>query len=171
MEKFDWSPREVGYSLGFVGVLMVLVQAVLLRVLLPKLGPRRAGTIGLLFMAIGFVGYAVSTDTWMIYAFLLVGSLQGFSSPALQGLMSVNVPANEQGELQGGLASMASLTAILAPPFMTQVFGFFTGADAPIYLPGAPFLAAALLTVLALAVFLRATARRDETLAQDAASA
>lgn len=158
MEKFDWSPREVGYSLGFVGVLMVLTQAVLLRLLLPKLGARRAGIAGFLCTILAFVGYAVASDGWMIYLFLMVGALQGFASPAMHGIMSVNVPANEQGELQGGLASVSSLTAILAPPLMTQIFATFTGSQAPVYFPGAPYLAAALLSLLALAAFLRATA-------------
>lgn len=162
MEKFDWSPREVGYSLGFVGVLMVLTQALLLRVLLPKLGARRAGVIGLTVTVVSFTGYAVSTEAWMIYAFLLAGALQGFAGPAMHGIMSVNVPANEQGELQGGLASMSSLTAILSPPVMTQTFAWFTDAGNPVYFPGAPFVLAALLTVLALAAFLRVTARLDQ---------
>ncbi|HEX7036713.1 MAG TPA: TCR/Tet family MFS transporter [Pseudomonadales bacterium] len=168
MERFDWSPREVGYSLGFVGVQMVLVQAVLLRLVLPKLGPRRAGITGFAFTIAGFVGYAIATEGWMIYPFLVLGALQGFASPSMHGIMSVNVPANEQGELQGGLASLASLTAILSPPFMTQLFSFFTGADAPVYLPGAPFLAAALLSAGALVLFLRATGRREPTLTEQA---
>jgi DHA1 family tetracycline resistance protein-like MFS transporter len=171
MEKFDWSPRQVGYSLGFVGVLMVMVQAVLLRVLLPKLGPRRAGSAGFVFSVVAFLGYGLVTEGWMIYPFLVFGALQGFATPAMQGIMSTAVPANEQGELQGGLASMASLAAILSPPFMTQIFSFFTRTDAPVYFPGAPYLAAALLTVLALAVFLRATARLAAPAAADATRA
>lgn len=162
MEKFDWSPREVGYSLGFVGVLMVISQAWLLRILLPRLGARRAGVAGFLCAMLAFAGYAAATEVWMIYLFLLVGALQGFATPAMHGIMSVNVPASEQGELQGGLASMSSLTAILSPPVMTQIFATFTGADAPVYFPGAPFVAAALLTLMALAVFLRATAQLEQ---------
>ena len=158
MEKFDWSPKEVGYSLGAVGVLMVFVQAVVLRAVLPKVGPRRAGAAGFAFCIVSFVGYALATEGWMIYLFLIPGALQGFASPAMHGLMSTQVPANEQGELQGGLASMSSLTAILSPPFMAQVFAWFTAPDTPLYFPGAPFIAAALLTVGALLVFLRATA-------------
>lgn len=168
MERFDWSPREIGYSLGFVGVLMVLVQAVLLRLVLPKLGPRRTGIAGFVFTIAGFVGYAIATEGWMIYPFLVLGALQGFASPSMHGIMSVNVPADEQGELQGGLASLSSLTAILSPPFMTQLFSFFTGADAPVYLPGAPFLAAALLSAGALLLFLRATGRRQPVLTEQA---
>jgi DHA1 family tetracycline resistance protein-like MFS transporter len=157
MEKFDWSPRQIGYSLGVVGILMVFVQAVLLRVALPKLGPRRAAMIGYAFCTVSFLGYAFATQAWVIYLFLVVGAMQGFVSPAMQGIMSNQVPNSEQGELQGGLASMASLTSILSPPFMTQLFGFFTAISAPVYFPGAPFLAAAVLTVLAMALFLKAT--------------
>lgn len=162
IEKFDWSPREIGYSLGAVGVLMVLVQAVLLRIVLPKLGSRRAATIGFAFCIISFLGYAFATNGWIIYLFLAAGALQGFVSPAMHGIMSNQVSESEQGELQGGLASMSSLTAILSPPFMTQLFGFFTSINAPIYFPGAPWLAAALFTLLSMVLFLRATGSMSE---------
>lgn len=163
MEKFHWSPKEVGYSLGAVGVLMVFVQTVLLRIVLPKLGTRRAAIVGFIFCVVSFVGYAVATQGWMIYFFLIPGALQGFASPSMHAIMSNQVPADEQGELQGGLASVSSLTAILSPPFMTQVFAFFTAINAPIYFPGAPFIGAAVLTVFALAVFLRATQTMEPT--------
>jgi MFS transporter, DHA1 family, tetracycline resistance protein len=161
MERFDWSPRQIGYSLGVVGVLMILVQAFLLRAALPRFGARRAGTIGFVFSIVSFTGYAAATEAWMIYAFLAVGALQGFAGPAMQGIMSSNVPANEQGELQGGLASMASLTAIVGPPLMTEIFAYFTGSSAPLYFPGAPYVVAALVTLVALAAFQRATARLE----------
>jgi DHA1 family tetracycline resistance protein-like MFS transporter len=157
IEKFEWTPREIGYSLGFVGVLMILVQAVVLRLALPRLGSRRAAVVGYVFCTLSFLGYAFATHVWMIYFFLVVGALQGFVSPALQGIMANQVGESEQGELQGGLASMSSLTSILSPPFMTQLFGFFTGINAPIYFPGAPYLAAAVLTVIAMGLFLKAT--------------
>jgi len=157
IEKFDWSPKEIGYSLGVVGVLMVFVQAVLLRVALPKLGTRRAAMIGFACCVVSFLGYAFASQAWMIYMFLVAGAMQGFVSPSMQGIMSNQVPASEQGELQGGLASMSSLTSIISPVFMTQLFAFFTGINAPAYFPGAPWLAAAIFTVLALALFLRAT--------------
>jgi DHA1 family tetracycline resistance protein-like MFS transporter len=164
IERFDWSPREIGYSLGVVGVAMVFVQAVLLRYALPKLGSRRAAVLGFACTTFAFLGYAFAFEGWMVYPFLLIGALQGFISPSIQGIMSNQVSASEQGELQGGLASMSSLTAIVSPPFMTQLFAAFTGPEAPVYFAGAPWVAAALLTVLSLALFLRATT----TLAPDA---
>jgi DHA1 family tetracycline resistance protein-like MFS transporter len=157
IEKFDWSPKEIGYSLGAVGILMVLVQAVLLRIALPKLGSRRAAMIGYGCCIASFLGYALVTEGWMIYPFLVLGALQGFISPAMQGIMSIQVSDSEQGELQGGLGSLSSLTSIVSPPFMTLLFAAFTGISAPIYFPGAPWLAAALLTLLSLVLFLRAT--------------
>ncbi len=157
IERFDWSPKEIGYSLGVVGILMVFVQAVLLRVVLPKLGSRRAAMIGFASCITAFLGYAFVTQGWMIYPFLVAGALQGFISPAMQGIMSTQVSASEQGELQGGLGSVSSLTSIVSPVFMTTLFAAFTGAAAPVYFPGAPWLAAAVLTLLSLAVFMRAT--------------
>ncbi|HEY5647264.1 MAG TPA: TCR/Tet family MFS transporter [Pseudomonadales bacterium] len=158
IERFDWSPREIGYSLGAVGVSMVLVQAVLLRIAIPRLGARRAAVLGYAFAILSFLGYAAATEGWMIYGFLVVGALQGFISPSMQGVMSNQVSASEQGELQGGLASMSSLTAIVSPPFMTQLFAAFTGPAAPVYFAGAPWLAAASFTLLSMLLFLRATA-------------
>ncbi len=169
IERFDWTPKEIGYSLGAVGVLMVLVQAVLLRVVLPKLGNRRTAMIGFAFCMVSFLGYAFVTQGWMIYPFLVVGALQGFVSPAMQGIMSTQVSDSEQGELQGGLGSMSSLTSIISPPFMTTLFAAFTGVTAPIYFPGAPWLAAAVLTFLSLLLFVRATATLAPTANSQAA--
>ena len=90
----------------------------------------------------------------------MVGAAGGVSAPALSAIMTGDVPETEQGELQGALASLASLTSVGAPVLMTQLFGIFTGAHAPIYFPGAPFLAAALFEALGLAWFVVAMRRR-----------
>jgi MFS transporter, DHA1 family, tetracycline resistance protein len=156
MERFGWSERDVGYSLGFVGVLMIIVQAGLLRVVLLRLSARAVASIGFASGTAALMGYALAHEAWLIYVFLVIGALQGFVGPALNGLMSAQLPANAQGELQGALASVASLTAIISPVLMTQTFAYFTSA-APVYFPGAPYLLAAAITVVSLAVFLAAT--------------
>jgi DHA1 family tetracycline resistance protein-like MFS transporter len=153
MLKFDWSPRDVGYSLGAIGVLFALVQGVLIRVVIPRIGEARTVAVGFVAMAVGFVGFAFATRGWMLYAFLVPFSLAGLANPALRGLLSNRVPSNAQGELQGAIASLVSVTAIIAPWLMTELFGAFTSAAAPIYFPGAPFVAAALLMGVALAWF------------------
>ena len=155
IERFDWTPREIGYSLGFIGVMMVLVQGFLIRWVLPRTGLRVAGIVGLSFTFIAFIGYAFSSLPWMIYAAMIPGSLGALAGPAMQGIASAQVDGTQQGELQGGLSSTMSLTSILSPPVMTQLFAYFSGASAPIYFPGAPYLLAALLTAAGLALFIK----------------
>lgn len=155
MERFDWSPREIGYSLGFIGVLMVLVQGFLIRWVLPRAGLRVAGIVGLSFTIVAFCGYAFASVPWIIYAAMIPGSLGALAGPSLQGIASAQVDETQQGELQGGLSSTMSLTSILSPPVMTQLFAYFSGASAPIYFPGAPYLLAAVLSVAGLALFIR----------------
>ena len=155
MEKFDWSSREIGFSLGVVGVCMIIVQAWLIRHFLERFGTERTAYIGLVFTVASFVGYALVPFGWMMYGIIVIGAAQGFIGPSVQSLMSSRIPADSQGELQGGACSMASLVSILSPPFMTQTFAYFSAANAPIYFPGAPFLAAAFFTLLALIALLR----------------
>ncbi len=157
IEKFDWSPKEIGYSLGYVGIGMVLVQGFLIRWVLPKTGLRMAGIIGFGFIILAFVGYAFADQVWLVYVALTFGALGGFSNPAMQGIASSQISADRQGELQGGISSVMSLTAIISPMIMTQTFGYFTSNGAVIYFPGASFLLAAFLTVMALIMFMRLT--------------
>jgi len=147
MYKFHWSPAQVGYSLSFVGLVIGLVQGGLIRWVLPKLGVEKSIYVGLSFFAVGFTLFAFATQGWMMYAFMIPYGLGGIAGPAIQGYISNNIPANEQGELQGALTSLMSATAIVGPPLMTNLFGFFTAEKAPINFPGAPFVAAALLTL------------------------
>lgn len=145
MEKFNWHVKEVGISLGVVGVMIALVQGVLIRKTIPKLGQEKSVYVGLLFYSVGMVLFGLATQGWMMYAFSAVYCMGGIAGPALQGIISNQVPGNEQGELQGGLTSLMSATAIIGPPIMTNLFSTFTGKDAPFQLPGAPFYAGAIL--------------------------
>lgn len=158
IEKFGWSPRDIGVSLSAVGVAMIFVQAYLIRQVLPVWGPTKTAVVGLIATLLSFLGYAFVPNAWMMYPIILVGSLQGFVVPSLQSIMSGRIPANAQGELQGVLGSMSGLVAILSPPLMTQLFSYFSSDDAPFHFPGAPFFAAAIFTLLAMAVLLRTVA-------------
>ncbi|MFT6038129.1 MAG: DHA1 family tetracycline resistance protein-like MFS transporter [Candidatus Azotimanducaceae bacterium] len=157
IEKFNWSPREIGYSLGFIGICMVAVQGFLIRWVLPRTGLRMAGIIGMLFTIVAFSGYAAANASWMMYVAMIPGALGALAGPAMQGIASNQVGASQQGELQGGLSSVVSLTSIISPIAMTQTFGYFTSNAAPIYFPGAAFVLASLLTVASLLMFIRAT--------------
>ncbi len=160
MEKFHFDEKWVGYSLAFVGLMVAIVQGGLTRVLIPKLGQKRSIFIGLAFYTVGFLLFGMANKGWMMFAFMIPFSLGGLAGPSLQGLISSQVPANEQGELQGALTSLISLTSIIGPVLMLGLFGYFTGKNAPIYLPGAPFYAAALLTLLSLVFVIKPLSKK-----------
>jgi len=159
MLKFGWTPALVGYSLMAIGILVALVMGVVTRFVIPRIGETASVTFGLVCEGFGFLGYALATGAAMLYGAMIVWSLSGLAGPALQGIMSRQVPENEQGELQGALASIGSLTSIIAPLLLTNLFWMFTAPGARIYFPGAPFAAASLFCVAALFVFWAAQSR------------
>ena len=148
IEKFKWTPKMIGISLAVVGVLVSLVQGVLVRFVNPKIGNERSVYVGLGLYTIGLVLFGLASQSWMMFAFLIPYCLGGISGPGLQAIISGSVPANEQGELQGSLTSIISITSIVGPLVMSNLFAFFTGPIAPFYFPGAPFMLAALLMLL-----------------------
>ncbi|KAA9332994.1 TCR/Tet family MFS transporter [Hymenobacter busanensis] len=158
MYQFHWNEKWVGYSLGAVGLMTALVQGVLIRYINPKLGPKRSVFLGLGFYALGFLLFAFAGQSWMMFVFLVPYCLGGIAGPALQGIMSGQVPPTEQGELQGALTSLMSVTSIIGPPLMTNLFAYFTGTSAPVHFPGAAFLAGAVLTVISLLLAMRSLA-------------
>ena len=145
MYKFGWTEALVGYSLGFVGITIAVVQGGLIRIIIPKLGQERSLYIGLALYSFGYILFAFASESWMMFAFMIPYSLGGIAGPALQGIMSNQVPPNEQGELQGTLTGLMSLTAIFGPLLMTHLFSAFTGKHAYFEFPGAPFLVGAVL--------------------------
>ncbi|MBA4056013.1 MAG: tetracycline resistance MFS efflux pump [Marivirga sp.] len=149
MEKFKWDSKMVGISLAVVGLVFAIVQGGLIRLIIPKLGQQRSVYVGLALNALGFILFALATQSWMMFAFTVVYCLGGIAGPALQGIISTQVPANEQGELQGALTSLMSVTSIVGPLLMTNTFAYFTDINAPVYLPGAPMILGAFLTVTA----------------------
>ena len=155
MYKFNWNEQSVGYSLGFVGLSIAIVQGGLIRIIIPKLGQEKSVYIGLLMYCVGFTLFAFASSGWMMFAFMIPYALGGISGPSMQGLISTRVPANEQGEIQGALTSIMSATGILGPLMMTGLFAYFTREYAPFIFPGAPFLLGALLSVLSTYIAIR----------------
>jgi DHA1 family tetracycline resistance protein-like MFS transporter len=150
IEKFKWNETQVGYSLGFVGLMIAIVQGGLIRLIIPKLGQINALYSGLIMSIIGYVLFSLSSKGWMMFAFMIPFSLGGISGPAMQAIISNQVPKNEQGELQGSITSLMSITSIIGPLLMTNIFSLFTKEGSVIYFPGAPFLTGALLVVISL---------------------
>lgn len=159
--RYGWSEREIGISLGVFGIGGVLVMALVLPRILPWLGEWRTGLLGLSFSALAFFGYAAAWQGWMIYAVIIATSMESLWDPPMRSLASVKVPPSAQGELQGAMASLASLTSIVGPLIFTQVFSFFTGPDAPINFAGAPFALAGLFVLAAVVVFVAKVDRQS----------
>ncbi len=153
--RFNWSPGMVGASLAFVGVIMSISTAGLTRTLVPRLGERRAALVGILSGCVAYLGYAFATEGWMIYVAMLPWIFAGMVHPSMQAIMSQMIPPNAQGELQGGVASLYSISSIAGPPLMTQLFGYFSSDTAPVHFPGAAFLCAAFLSLGGALLFLR----------------
>ena len=163
MLKFGWGPADVAMSLVVVGALSAVSFAVLPRLLTPRLGETRSVLLGLAAGTIGYAGYAFAGSPAMLYTVMVVFCFGGIGGAALNAILTHMVPDNEQGELQGAIASIGSLTAIASPLIMTGLFSYFTGPAAPIHFPGASFLAAALCELGALVVFATARARKAKT--------
>jgi DHA1 family tetracycline resistance protein-like MFS transporter len=157
ISKFHWTSAEVGYSLAFVGLVMAVAQGVLTRVLIPWIGgERRAAAAGMAAGLLAYVGYAFVTQGWMMYVVSLTTFLFALTYPSMNALASQQIPANAQGELQGAVACLYSLSSIVGPPLMTQMFGHFSAPSAGVYFPGAAFLTAAVLTAGCAILFARA---------------
>lgn len=137
--RFGWSAAEVGMSLALVGILSALSQGVLTGPIVKRFGERHVMFYGVFFQAIGFALYGLATTGPMVYFVLIASSFFWAAHPAMQSLISRETPPEEQGELQGGLMSMASLTAVINPLVMTAVFAETSKVESPYYLPGAPY--------------------------------
>jgi MFS transporter, DHA1 family, tetracycline resistance protein len=157
ISKFGWTSAEVGYSLAWVGLLMAVAQGVFTRILIPFFGgERRAALVGMGAALLAYLGYAFATESWMMYVVSLTTFVFALTYPSMNAIASQQAPADAQGELQGAVACLYSLSAIVGPIFMTQIFSYFSAPGAAIHFPGAAFLAAALLTIGSAALLVRA---------------
>ncbi len=173
IERFGWNKAQIGWSLMFVGLMAAIVQGGLTRIIIPKFGERATALFAVSIAIVTYFCYAFTTNVTVIYALIAISSLAGFTQPAVQGIMSRTIPANAQGELQGAISVIMSLSMVLGPPVMTQVFAAFTSPGQPItmfgltlfesgasiYFPGAPFFLAGVLAIIGVAPLLVALGR------------
>ncbi len=148
--KFNWSNLMVGISLSVVGILVAIVQGGLIRYTIPKLGEKKSVYWGFALWVLGMALFAFASQGWMMFVFLVPYCLGGIGGPALQGIISNQVPNNEQGELQGAFTSIMSISSFIGPVLMNNVFSYFTGKNAPFIFPGMPFIVGAFCMLLAL---------------------
>jgi DHA1 family tetracycline resistance protein-like MFS transporter len=158
----------IGASFAAVGVVMASSQAIVMRLIVPRLGERRAGLIGIASGMAGYAGFGLATASWMMFAWLASWFFAAIVMPTTNSLMSHRINADAQGELQGAVASLFALSAIIGPPLMTHLFSHFSAPESSVYVPGAAFFAAAVLALFSLLVFWLST---REPVAEEGAAA
>jgi DHA1 family tetracycline resistance protein-like MFS transporter len=162
--RYNWTPKEIGFSLGLVGIGAAVVQAGLMGLILDRIGTVKTALLGFGVNIVSLFAYAFASHGWMVYAIIPFGALGGVASPALNSLMSTVTPANAQGELQGASSSLNAMAMIIGPLTMNAVLFTFTHDGAPVHFAGAAFLLAGVLTLLSLAPFLRGVAVNRDAL-------
>jgi DHA1 family tetracycline resistance protein-like MFS transporter len=148
--RYGWSAFQTGLSLAVVGLTAGIVQAGLTRKVVAWLGERTTILVGLTIAIFAYIGYGSAPKGWMLYVILCFGSLAGVTMPTVQGVVSRLAGADEQGSVQGALASLASITGILGPLMVTRLFAYFISARAPVLLPGIAYFFSASLMLIAL---------------------
>jgi len=162
-EKFQWTMRSVGCLGLFIGFLLICIQGWLIRYLIPKWGLKKNIILGLISYGVGLTLIAFAGQGWQVYIFMVPYCFGGISGPALQGFITSKFGASEQGELQGGLSLLSSISLVVGPLVMGYSFKFFTHKDSALYFPGSPYILGALLILISVLLVVRSF-KKDVTL-------
>jgi len=155
IERFDWTPSQVGMSLALFGLCMAFVQAVVIRIYLKHLGEVKTVVVGLSMNIVVFSAMTFLETGWIALALIPISAMGAVILPPLKAIMSKQTPEDAQGALLGVVASTSSVGAIIGPLIATYSFRLFTGEDAITYLPGIPFAVSALMMVISLFLIAR----------------
>ncbi len=153
VERFDWSPSMIGFSLAVFGLSFAAVQGLAVKPSIKLMGYRNTVFVGIMLEVMALLIVAVIYSGQLLMWLLPVAALGAIGMPALQSIMSRRVSDDSQGELQGVLNSLMSLATIFAPLVLTRSFDYFTSDSAPFYAPGAPFAIAAVLMLVSAVIF------------------
>jgi DHA1 family tetracycline resistance protein-like MFS transporter len=152
--RYGWTENDVGLALALVGVASLIVQGGLVGRVVARVGERNALLLGLTFGTLSFTIYGLAPTGGIFLSGIAFGALFGFVYPSLQGLMTRRVGPDEQGRLQGAVASLMGIAGVTAPLLFTQTFSAAVGPYADLGVPGAPFLLAGVLLATAAVVAL-----------------
>jgi len=155
--RYGWDTTSVGLMLAGVGVAAMIVQGMLIRPLTARFGERTTLLGGLLCGAAGFAIYGIAPQGWIFCLGIPIMAFWGLAGPSAQSLMTRRVAGSEQGQLQGALASLNGVTGLIGPTLFTQTFAHFIDAQTEWQVPGAPFLLASMLLLVAATISRQAT--------------
>lgn len=154
-EVFGWSTALIGLTLAAYGLAVAFTQGVVMRLLIPRLGEFRTLIFSILCAIVAFLVFGVTASAYVLFVVLVIAALADMAPPTMTAMMANMISEDRQGLLQGVIASLGSIAAVIAPMVMTWIFQGFAGPGAAIYLPGAPFLFSGALVLLLLPFFLR----------------
>jgi DHA1 family tetracycline resistance protein-like MFS transporter len=156
--RYGWDTTTVGLTLAMVGICSIAVQGAAIGPIVQRFGERLALLLGLGCGAVGFLIFGAAPTGPLFWLGIPVMALWGVAGAASQALTTQLVAQNQQGQLQGATNSVQSVSELVGPFLFTLTFAYFIGNEAPLKLPGAPFLLAALLMLLALLIAARTLA-------------
>ncbi|MEM6896605.1 MAG: MFS transporter, partial [Pseudomonadota bacterium] len=162
-EVFGWDGFTIGLTLSAYGILIAVVQAGVLPRLTRRYGDYRTLVLAVTAAIIGFLGFGAANAVWIVAIVLPIAALSDMAPPLLTAFAANRVGEDEQGLVQGVIASLSSVAAVAAPLALTGVFERAVNSPS-YYRPGAPFFLAALLIVAILPLIFRL--RRVETSVQ-----
>ncbi len=148
--QYGWDSKMVGISLTVVGISIALFQTFVIGRAVKKFGERLTATIGILAGTSLFLVYAFLTNGMVALFLTLIIGLSGMAMPAINAMMSMRTPPDQQGELQGLNGSLSALAFLTAQLVYNNSLAYFTRPEAPTHFPGAPFLIAAAISIMAL---------------------
>ncbi len=158
-EVFGWDGFTIGLTLSAYGILIAGVQAGILPQLTTRLGDYRTLLIAIVAAVIGMVGFGITGAIWAVAVFLPIAALSDMAPPLMTAFAANRVGEDQQGLVQGVIASLSSISAVVAPLILTGVFEYFVSGDG-LYLPGAPYLFGAVLIVAIVPLVLRLGSRK-----------
>lgn len=156
--QFGWSSLAIGLTIALYGTTIAIVQGGFVGKAIARFGAIQTARWSLFFGLPSYLILSFAQSTWHAIAAILIGAVTGLTFPAMQALMTAKVSEDAQGELQGAIGSIISLTSIIGPVMMTSIFGIFADGRG-LYLPGAPFLLAFFMLSVAIAILWRTLSR------------
>jgi MFS transporter, DHA1 family, tetracycline resistance protein len=144
-DQFGWTPLWIGISIACFGFGHAIAQAFIAGPLAERFGERFTLLLGVFADSSASVILGFATRGWIAFALMPMFCLGGVGFPALQSLLTRQADAQNQGRLQGVLASLLSLTSIVGPLGISALY-FASRAR----FPGLVWVAAALLYIVML---------------------
>lgn len=154
IHRYGWSEGQIGLSLALAGICEMVMLGLILPRLIPRIGEWRTAVLGLCFSVIGFAGYALANQGWIVLIVMVVTSFEYLADAPLRSIAASRIPASAQGEFQGALTSIGSLTMIIGPLLFPPIFHHFSTPQTSTSLAGAPFILAGIFLLMALIIFL-----------------